>query len=1025
MNEDDVANGERVAPRSNPAQVGTVLWWQPPYAKVYLRPGVTRMYDIADLIRVDTPNPDPLEDAVLGRYYSPQQLWAYITALRVRLALSDHVYAFRTGKIDYYPHQYRPLIRLIHSDSRRLLVADEVGLGKTIEAGLIHRELAVRGEVASVLVLCPATLRLKWQTEMRTRFAEEFDLWRRHELMRYLGELESGAPADRKLAIISMQSARHPDVAAKLRELTEIGIHAFDLVVIDEAHHMRNADKQTFQLGEALAAAASYVVMLSATPVNLADRDLFNQLHILAPEEYPDEWSFQRQNLPGAAVRLAAGRIANDEPASAILAEITAAQSGSAASAGNPMLEMVTGLLRQQATTPTGKLSPEQRAQILSWLRELDPLASIVTRTRKREVRIDTMRVPYDVVVALSSTEQAALDAIEWEAAQMRGDVETGGVFRAIQLERMACSCLPQTVGRLLGGEVSYADDLADELRDLLDDEDDEFSVGGVDSASVPAALGCDSKLIGLIGIIGQIRALGIAKAILFTSFRRTLNYLKAALARHVECHSIDGDTPMDERPSVLEQFKAAKADRFALLLMTEVGSEGLDFQFCSCLVNYDLPWNPMKIEQRIGRLDRLGQVEQKIHIFNLYVGGSIEDTIFRRLWSRIRIFERSIGPLESILSAQWEPLHRSACSRKLSEAQLHEFEQRVELAEKARKLEDELIDKHGRELVTLGDGDAQAVSRVQQFRRFVEPLDLATLLRLGVAAHFPGSHFEPRRRHLRQTYADHAQGIGATLALDSELRQAIADIPSTRGESRIRRAQRQWCSEGGLVELVQHADDFHDDPHLVDAGHVAVHAVAKAVQDAAVKWWCGRFRVPATAELPAGEYRLVVAVARICVRGPGEAAPLPVESYLRAAIAPAGSRAILAGPSADFLNLIRSGGALVQTARKIDRSEFEALEFELARQIDGELQPRKALRQTRAAQRLQVARDRHQRAAERIAATAAKLDGEGKVKGAALQRGRVAAAQMRFERLQLRLELEMQVQIERETVAVAVVEAG
>ena len=163
-----------------------------------------------------------------------------------------------------------------------------------------------------------------------------------------------------------------------------------------------------------------------------------------------------------------------------------------------------------------------------------------------------------------------------------------------------------------------------------------------------------------------------------FSFFRRTLAYLRRRLSSEFSVRVMDGSVPQNLRPQLMQDFREGK---FEILLLSEVGSEGLDFEFVGALVNYDLPWNPMRVEQRIGRLDRFGQTHERIHIFNFHVPGTIETDIFERLYARIRVFEESIGELEPILRTQVSEITRLVLDPKRSDDERQREVDRIALA--------------------------------------------------------------------------------------------------------------------------------------------------------------------------------------------------------------------------------------------------------------------------------------------------------------------------------------------------------
>jgi len=173
----------------------------------------------------------------------------------------------------------------------------------------------------------------------------------------------------------------------------------------------------------------------------------------------------------------------------------------------------------------------------------------------------------------------------------------------------------------------------------------------------VAAGITHDSKLQAFLNLLEELRRSGTKRVLVFSFFRHTLAYLREQLSKKgVACALIWGDTPHEERPSIIDEFEAGK---FEVLLSSEVAAEGLDLQFCDCLVNYDLPWNPMRIEQRIGRLDRYGQKHDVVRVYNLVLSGTIEDRILYRCLQRIGVFEHTIGGLEPIIGEIMEELRR------------------------------------------------------------------------------------------------------------------------------------------------------------------------------------------------------------------------------------------------------------------------------------------------------------------------------------------------------------------------------
>ncbi len=187
-----------------------------------------------------------------------------------------------------------------------------------------------------------------------------------------------------------------------------------------------------------------------------------------------------------------------------------------------------------------------------------------------------------------------------------------------------------------------------------------------------------DSKFIEFEKILKDIKSQNIKQLIVFSSFKKTLDYLEKKLQNmNYKIGKIHGDFSTEER---FAKIKAFKNGEFDILLSSEVGSEGLDMQFCNVIINYDLPWNPMRVEQRIGRIDRIGQKFEKLHIFNLCIEGSIEDKIYNKLYSKLNIFENSIGELEPILG----DLEKKLDIPNLIKLSKEEIEQKIKIEELA-----------------------------------------------------------------------------------------------------------------------------------------------------------------------------------------------------------------------------------------------------------------------------------------------------------------------------------------------------
>jgi hypothetical protein len=380
-------------------------------------------------------------------------------------------------------------------------------------------------------------------------------------------------------------------------------------------------------------------------------------------------------------------------------------------------------------------------------IQDLHPLATILTRSRKRDVQ-ENAPVRRAGVVRCQWTEEED-DAYRRlvAGATKKGWINQRLGFGEIQRARQAASCLPATYNTHLAGTPA-SDDEAVELSDIMPSEVADVSSNRETNTVAPLPqhwTGPDSKYAKLREILGHLWAEEPdAKVLVFSFFRGTVTYLADRLsAEGFPTLWIHGDVPStptrpehDERGKRIRQFREDAS--IHVLISTEVGSEGLDFQFCHHVVNYDLPWNPMVVEQRIGRIDRFGQESDVVHIHNLVVEGTVEDQILYRLYERIGIFEESIGDLEAILGETISELQRDYVSGRLTP---EEAENRVEQAAKAinqRRAHLERLEKNSAELFGHDEYIRQEMERVGRLGRFVSEEAMLAVIRSYLQANHP-----------------------------------------------------------------------------------------------------------------------------------------------------------------------------------------------------------------------------------------------------------------------------------------------
>jgi superfamily II DNA or RNA helicase len=760
--------GDEVFIVSEPDAVGVVIpeprrlaneWWYPVSFGVRRRDcpeasleKYTGGHDIISLLQ---------ENKFSGR----DGLSKLVTFNKLKQPLRNNLYAYRASRTEFHPYQFKPLVKLLNSTNQRLLIADEVGLGKTIEAGFIYQEMDARYNLNRVLIVCPSALRGKWCEEMGRRFGEEFDILDSRGMRLFLSKLQSYNPFIKLRGICSLQTLRSEGLLRLLEEVSP----SFDLVIVDEAHHMRNSGTLSNQLGQVLSEQAETMLLLTATPIHLGNTNLFQLLHILDPDEFESPDTLDRvleANRPviEADRILRQGTMADVQKSRDILRTVERGELKERFTSSPIYINVLEKLEHADGS---------DRATVIDIQRDiaqLNLLGHILTRTRKREVsETQPIRQPMVIAARWTPEEQGLYDQVTDYCRQRielnRAYASVASWFPVITLQRQIASCIPATIRHYLDHTEqipsSTGEDLSDlDIGDFTEEsyEDSEFLTLRDDPglleilAKAGKSLTKDSKFEELVTHLKAIdKAEFGRKVLIFSYFKKTLEYLSERLkSADYTCVMVTGDVPSrpndpdrDERGHRMLQFK--NDPNIRIMLSSEVGSEGLDFQFAHILINYDLPWNPMIVEQRIGRLDRFGQKSERILIYNFSIPGTIEDRILQRLYSRIRIFEQSIGDLESILGTQIHQLTLDLLASKLTEA---EQERRIE--ECAEVIERKRQDMHvlEQQAVQFIGQDAyfqQELEEIRKNKRYVTSRELEVLIGDFIIREFPASTWEER----------------------------------------------------------------------------------------------------------------------------------------------------------------------------------------------------------------------------------------------------------------------------------------
>lgn len=615
-----------------------------------------------------------------------------------------------TSPLDAWPHQRRAFLRLYGESADhvpRLLIADEVGLGKTVQAGLLIRQSWMAGRLRRGIILAPANVCTQWQAELREKFALDWPLYDGSSMRRYdaITQTYVDTPMSRDewatepFVIMSSHLARRRDRRPELLEA-----QPWDLVIVDEAHHARckrSRDRvepnMLMRLLRDLKERTSGLVLLTATPLQTHAMELYDLLSLLG---FPPEWdaaSYERYFEALAQPSIAVDRFEEcarlfraAEAFHGALDDGTAARMGGDVSGPLSRLRArkVLAALRGQASIPRRRLSVEERKAAVRIMKRWTPVAALMSRhTRallrryqaegKLDARIATRRVA-DRFIEMEPAERDIYSRVEEflrssyaQADQSRRNAV--GFILTIYRKRLSSSfaALANSLqGRL---ERSVNDDQFDleeagEETDVDEIERQErlarqiLEAGGIaDILADVARLPIDTKARALRNELAQLKADGYDQTMVFTGYTDTMDGLRDWLAeetgREILCFSgrggevrtSDGAWKPVTRADIKKRFREGKGD---ILLCTDAAAEGLNFQFCGSLINYDMPWNPMRVEQRIGRIDRLGQRFDDIRIVNLHYKDTVETEVYCALSSRIRLFEDMVGGLQPILSA-------------------------------------------------------------------------------------------------------------------------------------------------------------------------------------------------------------------------------------------------------------------------------------------------------------------------------------------------------------------------------------
>lgn len=675
-------------------------------------------------------NPDINQTVELQEQF--KQIWNLIQNSAAIPGEGDRI-GEATSAITPYPHQIKAFERLYQNYPPKLLIADEVGLGKTIQAGLLIRQAWLAGKAKRILILAPKAVLTQWQIELREKFNLNIPIydgksliWYDCPALRYLDK-PIAKPVSREewhfepIVITSSHLMRRADRARELIDVAE----PYDLIFLDEAHHARRRGvsgtqpkgaNQLLHLMQRLKHKTQGLVLLTATPMQVSPIEVWDLLNLL---ELPQQW-----NLTNFQHFFDYASASNPSPEKfEIMAKLFRAVE---AKFGETSLEnaqkflpnssklvtkKILQALRDEATLPRKKLTSERRRAAIAIMRSNTPVNRLISRhTRellrryyeagKISSRIANRKVE-DEFVSLTPAERQVYEAVEDYISTTYNNASQAeknavGFVMTIYRRRLASSfaALKKTLNQRfitlknrnsqleLNEENISDDETSDETMDV--EQANKLETEALQAEEVRELefllkqvkkLPVDTKAQVLRQQLQRIKHQGYKQIIIFTQYTDTMDFLRQYLLEtesnepyRIICFSgrggeiaVNNDSwRIISRDETKQMFRQGKAD---ILLCTDAAAEGLNFQFCGALINYDMPWNPMRVEQRIGRIDRLGQTYENIKIINLHYENTVETDVYLALRERIGLFSQYVGKLQPILAT----LPRSIASAALS----------------------------------------------------------------------------------------------------------------------------------------------------------------------------------------------------------------------------------------------------------------------------------------------------------------------------------------------------------------------
>jgi superfamily II DNA or RNA helicase len=549
-------------------------------------------------------------------------------------------------------YQFRPLLKYLGNPDRRILIADETGLGKTIEAGYILINEMSNALLRRVVILCPSSLQYKWQGELWHRFGLHFDIVSGRTLLNLI--LDKRKRFQCIASIDCIRSFGESNLANVSSE------NELDLLIIDEVHHMigRGGEILRRRLGVALSLISKRVIGLTATPVHLEMIDLLRIFDVIAPGSISQQefeiavWVNSRLNR---LYRILSRHPWNSEDAETFRKELKQFNE-EIQNKGAPahLTDLLQLLVKAEGTVSKVLNDKKERFKLRKEVRNRNTFSNLFTRTRRIEVgeernrNIRNQSVPLDTNI-FEAFQEGKIVRVSEKSLFEEVDEFLGSSFSAIH-RRQLYSCFPAMIGLLRNGMRGFnvwVDDQCEELKASLTEENRKRCEY---LANKFGLLLKDTKWEELKKTVRELHEHASArKVIVFTQWIPTIEYFRQKKQETwFPCYVISGQDSEQTRTNVAMTFQ--RHEGFCVLFTTDVMSEGLDLQSADCIINYDFPFNPQKIEQRIGRIDRIGQESKNLTIINMFVEEPLDKEIYEMLVKRLGIFEKIVGDLPDTL---------------------------------------------------------------------------------------------------------------------------------------------------------------------------------------------------------------------------------------------------------------------------------------------------------------------------------------------------------------------------------------